>query len=105
VRWPKGRVIRGYLASAIAAFVVIAVGVGVGILPIPALVALVPLPLVFRVRDGLQRYYDQPYGLMSVMAVNIRVHLYVGALLFASYLIVIALSALAPDVSPFVPLR
>jgi 1,4-dihydroxy-2-naphthoate octaprenyltransferase len=105
VRWPKGRVIGGYLASAVAAFVVIAVGVGVGILPIPALVALVPLPLVFRVRDGLQRYYDQPYGLMSVMAVNIRVHLYVGALLFASYLIVIALSALAPDVSPFVPLR
>jgi 1,4-dihydroxy-2-naphthoate octaprenyltransferase len=101
VRWARPQVISGYFVSAIAAFVVIVAGVLFGILPVPALVALVPLPLVFRVRDGLQRYYDQPYGLMSVMAVNIRVHTYVGALLFVAYVTVIVVSTLAPNVPLF----
>lgn len=101
VRLPQSIVISGYFVSALAAFAVIAVGVVLGVLPIPTLVALVPLPLVFRVRDGLERYYEQPYGLMSVMAVNIRVHLYVGVLLFAAYVAVILISAFAPDVPLF----
>lgn len=105
VRLSQPSVINGYFIAALAAFAVIVLGVILGILPIPALVALVPLPLIFRVRDGLQRYYDQPYALMSVMAVNIRVHLYVGALLFAAYLVVIALSAVAPNVPLFLHLR
>ena len=79
-------VINGYVVAAIAAFAVIALGVLSGLLPIPALAALLPLPLVGRVRDGLIRYYDQPYGLMAFLAVNIRVHLYVGVLLFGAYL-------------------
>jgi 1,4-dihydroxy-2-naphthoate octaprenyltransferase len=99
---PREIVINAYLVTAVAAFLVIALGVLAGVLPIPTLLALLPLPLVGRVRDGLARYYDQPYGLMSVMAVNIRVHLYVGALLFGAYVLVIALMRLAPEVPLFV---
>jgi 1,4-dihydroxy-2-naphthoate octaprenyltransferase len=82
-------VIGLYLVSALAAFAVVVGGVAVGVLPIPALLALLALPLVKRVRDGLQQFYESPYGLMSVMAINIRVHMYVGALLFVAYLVVI----------------
>jgi 1,4-dihydroxy-2-naphthoate octaprenyltransferase len=99
---PRQMVIGGYTVAAAAAFAVIVLGVLAGLLPIPALLALLPLPLVSRVRDGLVRYYDQPYGLMSVMAVNIRVHLYVGVLLFAAYVLVIGLMAIAPGLPLFV---
>lgn len=94
-------VVNGYLVAAIAAFSIIAAGVLTGILPIPALLALLALPLVRRVYDGLQQNYESPYGLMAVMAVNIRVHLLVGVLLFAAYLVAIAVAALAPGVPLF----
>jgi 1,4-dihydroxy-2-naphthoate octaprenyltransferase len=99
---PRDAVINGYVVAAAAAFAVIFLGVFAGLLPIPALLALLPLPLVLRVREGLVRYYDQPYGLMSVMAVNIKVHLYVGALLFAAYLVVIVAMWLAPGLPLFI---
>jgi 1,4-dihydroxy-2-naphthoate octaprenyltransferase len=101
VRLPREAVINVYVVAAVAAFAVIALGVLGGLLPIPALAALLPLPLVGRVRDGLVRYYDQPYGLMSVMAVNIKVHLYVGVLMLAAYLVVLLASVLAPGVPLF----
>jgi len=101
-RLDRPQTINGYVVAALAAFAVIAVGVLAGALPIPALLAFLPLPLVWRVRDGLVRFFDQPYGLMSIMAVNIRVHLYVGTLLFVGYLLVIALAALAPGLSLYV---
>ncbi|HUR15983.1 MAG TPA: prenyltransferase [Candidatus Limnocylindrales bacterium] len=102
VRLPQGTVINGYLVAAIAAFAVIALGVLGGLLPIPALAALLPLPLVGRVRDGLLRYYDQPYGLMAFLAVNIKVHLYVGVLLIAAYLSVLVITSVAPSVPLFI---
>ena len=94
-------VINGYVIAAAAAFISIVLGVLAGFLPIPALAALLPLPLVLQVRDGLVRYYDQPYGLMAVMAVNIRVHLLVGVLLFASYVVVLGVMRLAPEIPLF----
>ncbi|CAN5724967.1 hypothetical protein BH24CHL5_BH24CHL5_09640 [soil metagenome] len=102
VRWTQSTVISGYFVAALAAFAVIALGVLFGLLPIPALIALLPLPLVGRVRDGLRTYYDQPYGLMAIMAVNIKVHTYVGALLFVAYLVVLLVTALAPGVPLFI---
>jgi 1,4-dihydroxy-2-naphthoate polyprenyltransferase len=98
VQLSQPQTIKGYVAAAATAFAVIAVGVLAGLLPVSALIALLPLPMVWRVRDGLVRYFDQPYGLMAVMAVNIRVHMYVGALLFLAYMVVIAAGALLPGV-------
>ena len=100
-RLPRPQVITGYLVAALAAFTAIVAGVLLGLLPITALVALAPLPLVFRVRDGLERYYDQPYGLMAVLGVNIRVHTYVGVLLFAAYVVVVVLGVVAPQLPLF----
>ena len=71
-------------------------GVAVGLLPIPALLALLTIPLALQVSRGLEPNYDNPYGLMAIMGVNIKVHLYAGLLLIAAYLVVLAVSALAP---------
>ena len=101
VQLPQGAVINGYVLAAAGAFATIVIGVLAGLLPIPALIALLPIPLALRVRDGLVQNYDQPYGLMSVMAVNVRLHLFVGVLMLAAYLIVLAVTALAPGVPLF----
>jgi 1,4-dihydroxy-2-naphthoate polyprenyltransferase len=98
VRLARETVINIYLVAALAAFVVVAGGVVAGILPIPSLLALLALPLVPRIHQGLQRYYEQPYGLMAFMAVNIRLHLYVGALLLLAYGILLTAGALTPGV-------
>ena len=90
VRLPQLAVINLYLAAALAAFGVVIGGVVAGVLPIPALLALLPLPLVPRVYQGLRLNYESPYGLMSVMALNIKVHLYAGGLLLVGYLLAIA---------------
>jgi 1,4-dihydroxy-2-naphthoate octaprenyltransferase len=105
VRLARQAVVNLYVVAAGTAFAVIGLGVLAGFLPIPALLALLPLPLVGRVRDGLVRYYEQPYGLMAVMAVNIRVHLYVGGLLLAAYLLVLLVSAIVPGAPLFIRWR
>jgi 1,4-dihydroxy-2-naphthoate octaprenyltransferase len=102
VRFPESTVIAGYAAAATAAYVILVAGVVVGILPIPALLALLTIPLALQVARGLRPNYDNPYGLMAVMGVNIKVHLYAGLLLIAAYVVVLVAGALAPSVSLFV---
>ncbi|MDP8904821.1 MAG: prenyltransferase [Chloroflexota bacterium] len=100
---PRAAVVNVYLVAALVAFAVIGGGVLAGVLPLPALIALLGLPLVRRVYDGLQQYYESPYGLMAVMAVNIRLHLVVGGLLLLAYVVVIAIAGFAPGVPLFLP--
>ena len=81
---------------------VLVLGVVAGLLPIPALLMLLSLPLAVQVDRGLRPNYDNPYGLMAVMAVNIKLHLYAGLLLVAGYLLVLVAQAVAPGVPLFV---
>jgi 1,4-dihydroxy-2-naphthoate octaprenyltransferase len=101
VRLSKPTVIAIYRVAAIAAYVILVVGVVVGQLPIPALLALLSAPLALQVSRGLEPNYDNPYGLMAVMGVNVKVHLYAGLLLLAGYLVVLIAGALAPSVNLF----
>jgi 1,4-dihydroxy-2-naphthoate octaprenyltransferase len=101
VRLSKASVIAGYRGSVIAAYVILVAGVAVGLLPIPALLALLTVPLALQVSRGLEPNYDNPYGLMAIMGVNVKVHLYAGLLLLAGYLGVLILGAVAPSVSLF----
>jgi 1,4-dihydroxy-2-naphthoate octaprenyltransferase len=101
VRLSRDAVIRGYDAAVLAAYAVTIGGVLFGLLPLPALLVLLTAPLTRRVHDGLRPNYDNPYGLMAVMAVNIRVHLLAGLLLFAAYVAIIVVTALAPGVRLF----
>ncbi len=103
VRLPREIVVSSYLVAALAAFLIVVLGVVAGVLPIPALAVLLALPLVPRVYGGLQRYYDQPYGLMAFMGVNIRLHLIVGGVLLLAYVIVLLARALAPGVPLYLP--
>jgi 1,4-dihydroxy-2-naphthoate octaprenyltransferase len=102
VRLPKPTVIAGYRLAAVGAYVIVVAGVVVGLLPIPALLALLSIPLALQVSRGLEPNYDNPYGLMSIMGINIKVHLYAGLLLLAGYALALIAGALAPSVSLFI---
>jgi 1,4-dihydroxy-2-naphthoate octaprenyltransferase len=102
VRFSKELVITGYRAAAGAAYLIVVAGVAAGLLPVPALLVLLTIPLALEVSRGLAPNYDNPYGLMAIMGVNIKVHLYAGLLLIAAYLAVVAAGALAPSVDLFV---
>ena len=102
VRLSKPTVIAGYRGAATAAYVILVAGVALGVLPIPALLALLTIPLALQVSRGLEPNYDNPYGLMAIMGVNVKVHLYAGLLLLAGYAVVLILGALAPSVSLFI---
>ena len=85
----------------IAAYAAIVAGVLGGTLPVTALLALLTIPLALRVSHGLEPNYDNPYGLMAIMNVNIQLHLVAGLALVAAYVAVLALQAVAPDVPVF----
>jgi 1,4-dihydroxy-2-naphthoate octaprenyltransferase len=102
VRLSKPTVIAGYRVSVVAAYAILVGGVVAGLLPIPALLALLTIPLALQVSRGLDPNYDNPYGLMAVMGVNVKVHLYAGLLLLAGYIVVLVLRSVAPSVSLFV---
>jgi 1,4-dihydroxy-2-naphthoate octaprenyltransferase len=102
VRLPRSVVVGGYRAAAAAAYAIVVVAVLVGLLPVPALLVLLTIPLAVEVSRGLEPNYDNPYGLMAVMATNVRVHLFAGLLLVAAYLVVLVVRALAPSVDLFV---
>jgi 1,4-dihydroxy-2-naphthoate octaprenyltransferase len=101
VRLSKPTVIAIYRVAAGAAYLILVVGVAVGLLPVPALLALLTIPLAAQVSAGLAPNYDNPYGLMALMGVNIKVHLYAGVLLLVGYLVVLAAGAVAPSVDLF----
>jgi 1,4-dihydroxy-2-naphthoate polyprenyltransferase len=101
VRLSQAAVIGGYRAAAGAAYVIVVVGVVVGLLPLPAFLVLLSVPLALQVSRGLAPNYDNPYGLMAVMGVNIKVHLYAGVLLLVAYVVVLIAGALAPSVDLF----
>jgi 1,4-dihydroxy-2-naphthoate octaprenyltransferase len=101
VRFSETTVIAGYNVAAAAAFVVLVVGVVAGVLPITALAMLLTIPLAIRVSRGLRPNYDNPYGLMTIMGVNVQLHLRAGLLLLAAYALVLLAGAVAPSVSLF----
>jgi 1,4-dihydroxy-2-naphthoate octaprenyltransferase len=90
VRWSKAAVIGAYVAATATAYALVLVGAALGILPWPTVLALGTIPLAMRVTRGLRDSYDDPYALMPTMATNIKLHLYTGLLLFAGYLLAMA---------------
>ena len=95
VRLSAAVVTGGYLVFALAAFAAVGGGVIGGLLPVPTLLALAAIPLAFRVHGGIRQNYTSPYALMTSMATNVNLHLCVGALLLAGYLITIIIGALS----------
>jgi 1,4-dihydroxy-2-naphthoate polyprenyltransferase len=102
VRLSRSTVVAGYRLAAAAAYAILVVGVVLGVLPIPALLALLTIPLAVQVSRGLEPNYDNPYGLMAVMGVNVKLHLYAGLLLLAGYGLVLLAGALVPSLPVFI---
>jgi 1,4-dihydroxy-2-naphthoate octaprenyltransferase len=101
VRFSRSVIVSGYNWAVVAAYVVLVVGVVAGVLPIPTLLMLLTIPLARRVSAGLTPNYDNPYGLMAFMGVNVKLHLYAGLLLVAAYALVLVGQALAPGIPLF----
>jgi 1,4-dihydroxy-2-naphthoate octaprenyltransferase len=101
VRLPEATVITIYRVSVVVAFTVLVLGVVAGILPVPTLLMLLSIPLALQVSRGLRPNYDNPYGLMAIMGVNVQLHLRAGLLLLAAYVIVLVVAAVAPGVPLF----
>jgi 1,4-dihydroxy-2-naphthoate octaprenyltransferase len=96
VRLRPSVIVAGYRISVAAAYVVVVAAVAARILPVPTLLMLLTIPLAVRVASGLTPNYDNPYGLMAVMGVNVKLHLYAGALLGLGYAVVLIVAAVAP---------
>jgi 1,4-dihydroxy-2-naphthoate octaprenyltransferase len=101
VRFSRGAVIAGYNGAAALAYVALVAGVVAGLLPVPALLMLLTIPLARQVSRGLEPNYDNPYGLMAVMGVNIKLHLLAGLALLLAYSVVLIVGAVAPGVDLF----
>ena len=101
VRFSETTVITGYNVAAAVAYIVLVAGVVAGFLPIPALAMLLTIPMARRVSRGLAPNYDNPYGLMAIMGVNVQLHLRAGLILLAAYAVVLVVGAVAPSVSLF----
>jgi 1,4-dihydroxy-2-naphthoate polyprenyltransferase len=101
VRLPRETVITIYNVAVVVAYVALVAGVVLGILPVPTLLMLLSIPLALQVSRGLRPNYDDPYGLMAIMGVNVQLHLRAGLLLLAGYTIVLVLGAVAPNLPVF----
>ena len=101
VRFSSRAVIAGYNTAAALAYVALVAGVIAGLLPVPALLMLLTIPLALQVSRGLEPNYDNPYGLMAVMGVNVKLHLMAGLALLAGYAVVLIAGAVAPGVDLF----
>jgi hypothetical protein len=58
------------------------------------LLALAAAPIALRVYEGIRANYSSPYAVMSVMALNVNLHLLVGVGLLVGYVIAILVGAL-----------
>ena len=102
VRFSRRAVIAGYNLAAGGAYLALVAGVVAGVLPVPALLMLLTIPLARQVSRGLEPNYDNPYGLMAVMGVNIKLHLFAGLALLLAYSVVLIVGAVAPGVDLFI---
>jgi 1,4-dihydroxy-2-naphthoate octaprenyltransferase len=89
VRLSRDVITTGFLGFALAAFATIAALAAYGEIPRPTLLALLALPLAFKVYRGVRSEYNSPYTLMATMGKNVQLHIAVGMLLFAGYVIAI----------------
>lgn len=87
VRFSRASIRRGYDVNVALGFALVVAGIALSVLPVWTLLALVAVPLAFRVRRGLARHYDEPYSLMPALASNIALHLMTGLGLVAGYVL------------------
>jgi 1,4-dihydroxy-2-naphthoate octaprenyltransferase len=86
-RMKEESVTNGYIGSLAVAYAVICLSVVGGLFPPTALLALLTVPVAFKVTTLIKGNLGNPYGLMPTMSKNIRLYAYTTLLLLAGYLI------------------
>jgi 1,4-dihydroxy-2-naphthoate octaprenyltransferase len=89
VRFSQAVVTQGFLVAVAGAFVAVAIAASLGVMARPTLIALLAIPIAVKVYQGIQAQYDNPYALMPTMGQNVQLHLVVGILLFAGYMVAV----------------
>ena len=87
VRLGRKKATVGYAAFLIITYLSILVAVFVKVIPIWALAAFVTMPLSVKAIKTAQDNYDDPKRLAGANAITIQLHLIVGLILAASYLV------------------
>ena len=98
VRWSKPAVLRGYALAAAATYGLVVGGVVSGLVPVPAIAALITIPMAVAVHKGARDAYDDPYMLMPTMAKNIQLHVATGMLLVIGFVVSAAAHHLTDEV-------
>jgi len=83
----RERAVWGYVVLLIAAYLMVMIGVALRVLPLTALLALLPLPLVYRGIQGARRFYGDTPKLIPTNAMTIQIHLLTGLLLCVGYIL------------------
>ncbi len=86
-RLPLPMALAGYAVLVGGAYLVIVAGVLAGALPTPTLLTLLTVPMAWKAYRLLRRHHAFPYRLIPANATTIFIHLLVGWLLFAGYII------------------
>jgi 1,4-dihydroxy-2-naphthoate octaprenyltransferase len=83
----REQAVWGYIVLLAAAYLMIVIGVVLRMMPLTALLALLPLPLVYRGIQGARRFHSDTPKLIPTNAVTIQIHLLTGLLLCVGYVI------------------
>jgi 1,4-dihydroxy-2-naphthoate octaprenyltransferase len=83
----REKAVWGYSALLISAYLMVVVGVVLRIMPLTALLALLPLPLVYRGIQGARRFHSDTPKLIPTNATTIQIHLLTGLLLCVGYIL------------------
>lgn len=89
VRLSKDTIIGGYALSVAVTYALVIGGAISGLMPVWTLLALATIPLALKVLKGLRAHYESPYELMATLGQNIQLHLFMGLLLIAGYVVAI----------------
>ena len=79
--------ITGYALIVLAAYAAIVAAVLAGVMPAATLISLLTLPMAWNAFGTLRKNYNYPYRLIPANATTIFLHLLIGLLLFAGYVI------------------
>ncbi len=86
-RMKEDSLVPGYVISFSAVYAIVVLGVVLRIFPLIAIIALLTVPMAFKVKRLIEANLGNPYGLMTAMSTNIKLYAYTTSLLLIAYLI------------------
>jgi len=87
VRLGRKSAAYGYFGIIICTYAIMGLGIAVGIIPAWALVALLTIPIAIKATQVVWIHYDEPAAIAPASVATIQLHLFIGLILSATYII------------------